>query len=163
MGAGRLADAKEQIMSATGSDVEGQTSHLSRTPATIAAIICGIMAAVGIAAAIYADINTPEIHDVQIYNENHVLRTESKGLYLFAPIVFLVLLFVILAYYALRWSRFARRSEAIEKFYKARFEILKVINLSVLFKIVFASFCVFQAGALLQALYRCGTLLNKSF
>jgi hypothetical protein len=75
----------------------------------IGAAICGVLAVVGWAVAIYAYQDTPEIHDVVVKLENGGQAIQSKGVFLFAPAVCQTFLCWMLLH-PLVWSKaFARK------------------------------------------------------
>jgi hypothetical protein len=145
---------------------EGPVAKLSRTPILIAAVICGIMAFVGVTASIYTFVSTPVIRDIPVYLDRVGATIESKELYLFAMPLFLAIVSLVLGYYALTWNEFIRKQSAEIEFYrKARASGLRVVNIPLLFNTISVGFCAGQGFALFVALSRCQEvfeLLNKS-
>src|ERR1700730_4296289 len=103
--------------------------QLSRMPMAISAAICGIMALVGIAAAIFAYVSTPEMQRVSSPVDGAMVET-NKLLYLSVGPIFLIFSFSIMTYYTIVWDDFSRRIAKAEQVYKEHFHSFRNVDFS---------------------------------
>jgi hypothetical protein len=68
--------------------------------------VAGICASIGLALATYAFVQTPQVQDVPVYADNGILRSESKFLYLFWPVLVQIILLCASAIHSHRWQSF---------------------------------------------------------
>jgi hypothetical protein len=136
-----------------------ELSHLSRRPAAITAVLCGIMTMLALTASIYTAIKTPTVHEVPYYIDHQFIRTESKGFYLLIFPLFSIFVFAAVASIALRWNEFRRKAAERETFWKQNFEGMGRLDVVILVKVACTFFTLFQVILCFAAFYRCYTLL----
>jgi len=73
------------------------------------AAICGVLAAIGWAVAIYAFTDTPEIHEVIVKAANGGQSNQSKAVFLFVPAACQTFLCWMLLNPIVRWKHYIRR------------------------------------------------------
>jgi hypothetical protein len=136
--------------------------QLSRMPIAATAAICGIMALVGMAAATFAYVSTPEVRSVRSLVDGTIVE-ESKFIYLFSAPLFLILSFSIMTYYAIKWDEFAGTIAKAEQFYKEQFHSFRNVDFSKWYYVACIGWCALQGMPLFHAIYRSISVVNGTF
>ncbi len=133
-----------------------QTPHNS---AAIAAIVCGLLTIIGIAASIYAFVKTPEIDFMPIYIGDQIVRTGSKSVYLSVFPLFSIFVFAVMTYVALTWDDFIYDATERAKFWQEKIAVMRLMDVVTLVRVSCAGFSAFQVIFFLSTLYRCYAVL----
>jgi hypothetical protein len=120
--------------------------NLSRVPVTVAAIVSGICALIGLLVFWYTYSNTPTVQEIRIYlPRGQLLQSESKAWHMLQPEVILIFFFLWMSYYALIWRRFVLKGTKIQEQYVERFPTMSRLNMPLLFIAISSLICAFSA------------------
>ncbi len=82
----------------------------TKTWVNICAAVAGLLAVIGWVVAIYASGRTPEIKELVVKAPNGGQSTQSKAMFLFAPVIFQTFIFVMFLNTLIRWKRTVQRA-----------------------------------------------------
>jgi hypothetical protein len=120
--------------------------NLSRVPITIAAIVSGICAFIGLLIFWHTYSNTPAVQEISIYlPRGQLLRSESKAWHMLQPEIILIFFFLWMSYYALIWKRFVLRGVRIQEQYVRWFPFMSRLNMPLLLMAISSLICAFSA------------------
>jgi len=120
--------------------------NLSRVPVTVAAIVSGICAFIGLLIFWHTYSNSPTVQEIPIYlPRRQLLQPESKAWYMLPPEIILIFFFLWMSYYTLTWKRFILRGTKIQEQYVRWFPIMSRLNMPLLFIAISSLICAFSA------------------
>jgi hypothetical protein len=120
--------------------------NLSRIPVTIAAIVSGICAFIGLLIFWHTYSHTPTVQDIPIYRpREQLLQSESKAWHILQPEIILIFFFLWMSYYALTWQGFLLKGIKIQEKYVQRFPTMGRLNMPLLFIAISFLICAFSA------------------
>lgn len=137
------------------------TAGLSRRAIIIAVIVSGTVTLLGVLVATYTFLNARDVYGVPINIDPGRIRMEDKATYLFMMLVFQTFIWLVLAFYAIRWNKFVLKAKEREAYYKLKFPTLRPLDMSVLYVGVVIFLCAFNLILLFWVAYRCAALLFK--
>jgi hypothetical protein len=142
-------------------DRQVNMAGVSRLPIAIVAGISGIATALAVLISTYTFAVTPTIDSIPINTGVGSSRNESKFVYLYFGPVVQLFIFVVLAYYAIRWDTFQANANRRINDYKARFPDMRNVEFSSLMFWTLAFFLIFELGLLFWSGERCLTLIES--
>jgi hypothetical protein len=133
-----------------------------------AAIACGMIAFAGLIASGYAYVHTPDIQSVPIIGFNRMVEiagqrvpgSASKAQFLFGPELFLVILALVVGYYALTRERFFERGDRLQAAWANFFPPMGRINIRLLITAVCWLLCVVSGFNLWSLVSRASYVLS---
>jgi hypothetical protein len=128
--------------------------NLSRIPITIAAIVSGVCALIGLLIFSHTYSNTPTVQEIPIYLSRHSLpQPESKASHILQPEITLIFFFLWMSYYAVTWKRFMLKGSKIHEKYVQRFPSMSRLNVQFLviaISLFISAFSVFHLWDLIN-------------
>lgn len=134
--------------------------NLSSIWIVVAASVCGVIAFVGLIVSGYAYVHTPDIQSVPIIGGNRMAGSASKAHFLFAPELFLMILSLVVGYYALTRERFFERGDRLQAAWARFFPSMTRINVRLLIIAVCWLLCLISGFNLWSLVDRASYVLS---
>jgi len=133
---------------------------MSRRLLFLCTIGAGVCALSGLLVTTYAIIRTPGLHDIPVYNEQGVLRSTNKLLYLCWPVFAQFVLFGVALFHSIKWEVFTHKFLRSVADYNARHSSAGRLDVEQLYKIICYAIFGFEFVILALVLNNAIGLLN---
>jgi hypothetical protein len=134
--------------------------NLSSVWILAAASVCGVTAFTGVIVSGYAYVHTPDIQSVPIIGVNRMVGSASKAQFLFAPELFLMILALVVGYYALTRERVFERGDRLQAAWAQFFPSMSRINVRLLIIVVCWLLCLVSGFNLWSLVDRASYVLS---